>query len=85
MSHILLDKNNKPVDPADAPWESRADQDAAQVGKRWNWTACHYPERPKSMGIVYHDCCAACLIAAEANGEWMVSIMRDRLERLGPC
>lgn len=55
----------------------------AELGEH-HWFACHRPERPhESAHTSYHDCCRACLIAAQAAGFNVVPIMVWRLETFG--
>lgn len=59
-----------------------------------DWIACHFPERPIDMHTSFHDCCRACLIAAQAGevngvrlvnplGEDIITVMISRLEQWG--
>jgi hypothetical protein len=51
---------------------------------RGQWFACERPESPRQrIYTAYHDCCRACLIAAQAEDLDIVPVMQERLETFG--
>lgn len=81
--------------PGAEPWP--VEQQDRQGAERGRWCVCAHPERPIDGDCYFHDCCRACLVAADAaaarggtplnteSGQLIHEALRARLEQYGPA